>query len=79
MRRYGNDGLTVRERDIYIYIVRFIGQKGYSPTINEIACGVITSRSFVRNVLYKLEDKGFLTFDKHKRRTIVLTNKDIAI
>ena len=74
MQRYGKDGLTIRERDIYMYIVKFMNIKGYSPTINEIAIGVITSRSFVRHVLYKLEEKGFITFEKHKRRTITITN-----
>lgn len=73
MSRYDKEGLTVRERDIYNYIVSFKTINGFSPTISEIADGLITSRTFVRQALYKLEQKGFIRYNDEKRRTIVVT------
>ena len=73
MSRYDENGLTVRERDIYNYIVSFKTINGFSPTISEIADGLITSRTFVRQALYKLEQKGFIRYNDEKRRTIVVT------
>lgn len=73
MSRYDKNGLTLRERDIYNYIVRFKTINGFSPTISEIADGLITSRTFVRQALYKLEQKGFIRYNDEKRRTIVVT------
>lgn len=73
MARYDDEGLTLRERDIYNYIVQFKTINGFSPTISEISSGLITSRTFVRQALYKLEDKGFLKYNDHKMRSIIIT------
>ena len=73
MSRYDNEGLTTRERDIYNFIVQFKTINGFSPTISEIADGIITSRTFVRQALYKLEDKGIIRYNEHKVRSIVVT------
>ena len=51
MSRYDSQGLTLREREILNYIIDFKTVNGFAPTISEIACGLITSRSFVRSAL----------------------------
>lgn len=71
MKRYDKNGLTKREKDIYNYIVAFKLINGFSPTISEIADELITSRSFVRQALYKLEEKGIINY-RNKARTIVV-------
>ena len=72
MKRYNNLGLTLRETDILQYIIDFKTINGFSPTITEIANALITSRSFVRTVLYSLEDKGFIRYNDKKMRSIVV-------
>lgn len=72
MSRYDNDGLTIREREILNYIIDFKMVNGFAPTISEIASTLITSRSFVRSALYRLEDKGFIRYKPEKMRSIVV-------
>lgn len=72
MKRYDKDGLTGREREILDYIIRYKSVNGMSPTISEIADALYTSRSFVRTVIYKIADKGFIRYDDTKRRSIVV-------
>lgn len=70
--RYDKDGLTVRQRDIYNYIVQFKITNGYAPTIREIAEGIYTSRSFVRESLHILESKQILKYNPKTFRSIVI-------
>ena len=72
MSRYNEYGLTLREREILNYIIDFKTVNGFAPTISEIACGLITSRSFVRSALYRLEEKGFIRYKPEKMRSIVV-------
>ena len=71
--RYDKYGLTVREREIYEYIIKFKIINGYPPTFREIADGVNTSRSFVRKAVQNLEQKGFLKYNETKRRSLCIT------
>ena len=72
MSRYDENGLTIREREILNYIIDFKTVNGFAPTISEIANTLITSRSFVRSALYRLEDKGFIRYKPEKMRSIVV-------
>ena len=72
MSRYDDDGLTIRERDIYEFIKEYQRNYGYSPTITETANALYTSRTFIRTALYNLERKGFIRYDSEKHRTIIL-------
>ena len=72
MKRYDNNGLTLRQRDIYNYIVQFKTINGFAPTISEIAEALYTSRTFVRQSLYILSDKKYIRYDGTKRRSIVV-------
>ena len=74
MQRYDEKGLTYRENDVYKFIIDYHNKYGFSPTIQEISDGVITSRSFARHVVHRLEYKGFIVYDEQKRRSIVLCN-----
>lgn len=74
MSRYDKDGMTLRERDIYNYIIQFKTINGISPSTYDISKALITSRSFVRRCLYNLEQKGFIRYasDKTRRNIIVI-------
>lgn len=72
MSRYDNDGLTLREHDVLVYIINYKCINGFAPTIGDIADALITSRTFVRSALYRLSDKGFIRWQKGKPRTIVV-------
>lgn len=72
MKRYDKDGLTLRERDVYNYVVTYKFINNISPSMNDIADALYTSRAFVRICLRNLEDKGVLTYDRKKGRSIVI-------
>ena len=65
--------LTDTQSFYYNVIKNYIDEKGYGPTIREIA--EITGRkSFatIDDMLYRLKEKGYITFDNNKYRTIRL-------
>ena len=72
MSRYDSQGLTLRESEILNYIIDFKTVNGFAPTISEIAVALITSRSFVRSALFRLEEKGFIRYKPEKMRSIVV-------
>ena len=80
MSRYDKDGLTIREREIYEYIIKFKTINGFAPTISEIAQALYTSRTFVRSAIYNLDSKGFVKYNNEKRRSIIVVRipKEIA-
>ena len=64
--------MTDKEREIYNYIKFFKIANGYAPTIQEMASGCYTSRTSVRRCLYGLCDKGYIKYNSHKVRSIVV-------
>lgn len=63
--------ITEREKDLLNYVIRFKEVNGYSPTIREIAKGINTnSLNHVKDMMYDLQDKGYLTFKPNSPRTI---------
>ena len=62
----------MREK-IYNFIVSFITNKGYSPSIREIGDAVgLSSTSSVFNQLMNLQDEGLIKMQNGKSRTISL-------
>lgn len=52
-------------------IRRYIGENGYSPSVRELGAALgIKSPSAMKYRLDRLRDKGLVTFDKYKPRTI---------
>lgn len=72
MSRYDKDGLTLRERDVYNYIIQFKTINSIAPTISEISQGLYSSRTFIRRCVHNLENKGFIRYDETKRRSIIV-------
>jgi len=67
-------GLTERQQQILNAITSFINEKGYSPTVRELAdmVGIKSSSTLYRH-LQKLAKKGYITKERGKPRTIVPT------
>ena len=62
----------MREK-IYNFIVNFMTEKGYSPSIREIGDAVgLNSTSSVFNQLMNLQDDGLIKMQNGKSRTISL-------
>ena len=64
----------MKKEDIILdYIKDYISEHRYSPSIRDIAggCG-LSSTSVVNYHLNKLENKGIISRDRHKARTIIV-------
>ena len=65
--------LTKREMEIYDYIVKFKTVNGFSPTITEMSKVFYCNRNNIRIIIYRLVDKGYITYNPEKMRSIVVT------
>lgn len=63
--------MTEKQEKIYNIIKEFIKKNGYSPTVREIGeIAKLKSSSTIFEYLRILEDKGYITSEKGKPRTI---------
>lgn len=68
--------ITKRQREILDWISRFVEENRYSPSYTEIAEGVgLKSVSTVSDHLHNLADRGFITIDFNRGRSITLVGK----
>ena len=67
--------MTDRQEDYIDFIKRFIYEKGYAPSVREIAKELnISSTASVQKMLNRLESKGLIKRDANKQRTIQLVD-----
>ncbi len=65
--------ITRRQRQVYDFISRFVSEKGYSPSFEEIGDGLgLNSLATVHKHISNLEKKGLLTRDYNRSRSIDL-------
>lgn len=65
----------MRRTAILRFVRRYVVNKGYSPTIQEIADGVgLVSPNATRNHLIRLQDDGFLSVEPRIARAIALAD-----
>lgn len=65
--------LPPRQAAVYQFLRSFIAEKGYPPTIREIAKSLdITSPNGAFIHVKALEAKGYITHDPHRSRTIMI-------
>jgi repressor LexA len=65
--------ITRRQRQVYDFISRFVAEKGYSPSFEEIGKGLeLSSLATVHKHISNLEKKGLLTRDYNRSRSIDL-------
>lgn len=64
---------TAMVKLVYDYLVKFITNNGYSPSVREIGKGVnISSTSIIYHYLYVLEKMGKIRMQPKKTRSISL-------
>lgn len=65
--------ITKRQREIYNFIARFVAERGYSPSFEEIGEGTdLSSLATVHKHITNLEKKGLLKRDYNRSRSIDL-------
>lgn len=63
--------ITEREKELLEYIIEFKKVNGYAPTVREMQKGINTnSKNHIGVMLDNLKDKGYITNNPHKPRTI---------
>ncbi len=63
--------LTKKQKEVYDFVVNFIAEKGYSPTLEEIAAGLgLRSLSTVQKHVSNLVEKGVLRRGWNRGRSI---------
>jgi repressor LexA len=66
--------LTKRQREVLDYIERFIAERGYSPSLEEIGEGVgLTSLATIHKHLQNLQQKGVIRRAWNRGRSIEIT------
>ena len=78
-KKWQNDGIKARKK-IYDFLVQFITENGYSPSIREICEGTgLHSTSTIYKQLMTLEMMGKIHTKERKSRTISLVGFQFVI
>src|SRR5262252_1130310 len=65
--------LTRRQKQVYDFLARFVQEKGYSPSFEEIGEGLgLSSLATVHKHISNLEEKGLLKRDYNRSRSVDL-------
>src|SRR6202051_2875730 len=65
--------ITKRQREVYDFIAEFVQRNQYSPSFQEIGDGLgLSSLATVHKHISNLEDKGLLSRDYNRSRSIDL-------
>lgn len=71
--------LTSIERQVYHYLLDFLAENTYQPSIREIAKQFrIKSTKTVSDILHALEDKGYIRRDRSRSRGVRLVGYSVA-
>lgn len=62
--------MTPRQREIYDWIVDHCEQRGYSPTLREIAKTFGVAPNCIVGIIERLVARGWLTWTRRRSRTI---------
>src|SRR5215207_2251173 len=75
-RRNANMNLTPRQIDVIVAIRNFRHINGYSPTMQELADQLGTSKVTIFEHVNALEKKRMLKRDRHKARSLEIITED---
>lgn len=65
-----------QEAAVYAFIVNYIRQHGYSPSLREISRGCFMSQANVMRYLDRLEAQGRITRQPGRARSITLLDRN---
>jgi len=69
--------LTPKERESLIFIISYIAEHGYAPSINDVADAAHVAATVGRSRVAALMAKGYIRRDVRRSRTmVVLRNED---
>lgn len=69
--------LTKKQKKVYDYIVNFINENEYSPTVREICKDIgLSSPATAYGYIEKLRDKGYLESTEGAKRAIKIVDKN---
>lgn len=69
--------ITKKQKRVYDFIVKFIDENEYAPTIREVAKGVnVSSPATVYKHIEALRNKGYLENNKRGTRILKIANKN---
>jgi len=71
--------LTERQKEILRFIENFINERGYSPTVREIANRFSITSKGAQDHIFALYKKGYIEKENKIPRTIRLTAKNKAV
>ena len=64
------NGLTDRQKEIFVFIRHFLSEHGFPPTIRETATFFHIAPASVLGHLHALETKGFIRRERAKSRCL---------
>ena len=68
--------MTERQQTIYEFILFYVEQYGYPPTITDICKGCYTtSREYIRQTLWTFERQGLIELTDGKHRAMKIIKK----
>ena len=74
------ENLNDREKAILDYIAKTVDEKGYSPSVRDIKAALsIRSTSTVHTYLQRLEERGLLSKEEGKSRTLRIGPADASV
>lgn len=63
---------TDRDKEVLLFVQKYMMEHGYSPTIREIGKAVFMNPNSVQRHLYKMVELGYLSITPRTPRSIVL-------
>lgn len=64
--------LTERQQETYDFILTFIVENGFSPSLREIANGIYCSKPVAQKHIESLIEKGYISHQPNTARSIVI-------
>ncbi|TQV80335.1 LexA family protein [Denitrobaculum tricleocarpae] len=66
--------ITLRQREVLVFVYSYICLKGISPTYEEIMAGAnVSTKSGVHRLLSGLKDRGYIDWEPHLTRCLTVT------
>lgn len=66
-------GLTARQRDLLLFVQKYIGQHGFAPSFEEMKAAMgVTSKQGIHRLLTCLEERGYIKRISARARAITL-------
>lgn len=72
MKKDVENNITERQKETYKFIFNFMINKGYSPSLREIAQGLYISKPVAKKHLDALIDKGYISIVPRTARSITI-------